>query len=371
MTKKLGVITLVLVFVVMLAVQTAGPAAAQTSNSISVSGSSAAMDFPLSLNFSAHVSSQVNITDIRLKYEVDQVSFARVTSEAFIKFTPASTVNARYTLDMRKVGGLPPGTSLNFWWSIKDVGGNVLDTQAQPFEVKDNRFTWKQLAEGKIKLFWYKGDDSFARSLMSTAQQSLVDMDRNTGASPPDIVSIFIYNGSQDLQGSMIYPSEWTGGVAFTSYNVVAIGISPDNLNWGKGAMAHELTHIVMNQVTFNPYHGLPVWLNEGLAMYSEGPLDDQFSVPLSKALSGGSLISVRSISSPFSADSTKATLSYAESYSLVDFLVKTFGSAEMLDLLETFKQGSTYDGAFQNVYGLDMDQLEKDWKSYLSRNSK
>jgi hypothetical protein len=358
---------LILVLLIILAVQAVIPSSAQSQSAIAVTNSSAVMDFPLNLNFSARVSSQVNITDIRLKYKVDQMSFASVISEAFIKTQPSPAVNARYTLDMRKVGGLPPGTTLNYWWSVKDAGGNVLDTQAQPFEIKDNRFTWKQLNEGKINLYWYKGDDAFARALMSTAQQALINLARDTGATPPKTIDIYIYNGSQDLQGSMIYPSEWTGGVAFTTYNVVAIGISPDNLNWGKGAMTHELTHIVINQVTFNPYHGLPIWLNEGLAMYSEGPLTEQFSGPLAKAISGKTLISVRSISSPFSADANKANLSYAESSSLVDFLIKTQGADKMLDLLNTFKEGSTYDGAFQKVYGWDMDQLEKDWKAYLA----
>jgi hypothetical protein len=369
MNKKIAAnVALVLVMLVVLAVQAVAAPPLQDQSAISVTNSQAVMDFPLNLNFSARISSQVNIADVRLKYEVKQMSFARVISEAFIKLTPSPAVNARYTLDMRKVGGLPPGTTLNFWWSVKDAGGNVLDSQTQPFEIKDNRFTWKQMSAGKINLFWYKGDDSFARALMDTAQQSLINLARDTGASPPEAIDIYIYNGSQDLQGSMIYPSEWTGGVSFNSYNVIAIGISPDNLKWGKSAMTHELTHIVINQVTFNPYHGLPVWLNEGLAMYSEGPLEKQFSVPLAEAVSGKTLISVRSISSPFSADTSKANLSYAESSSLVSYLIKTYGADRMLDLLNVFKQGSTYDGAFQKVYGWDMDQLEKEWKASLAK---
>jgi hypothetical protein len=368
MTKKVIIAALALVLFLALMSPLAAPAAAQTQGQISVTNSSAVMDFPLALNFSARVSSPDDITEIRLKYTVDQMSFAAVVSEAFVKFTPSATVKAGYSLDMRKVGGLPPGTNVNFWWLVKDAGGAVLETQPAGYQIKDNRYTWQNLSEGKISLFWYKGDAAFARALMSTAQQALATLASDTGASPPRTINIYIYNGSQDLQGSMIYPSEWTGGVAFTSYNIVAIGITPDNLNWGQGAMSHELTHIVMHQVTFNPYNGLPVWLNEGLAMYSEGELTSQFSVPLARAVSDGTLISVRSISSPFSADSARANLSYAESESLVEFLIKGYGPGKMQELLDTFQQGSTYDGAFQKVYGFDMDGLEKLWKSALAK---
>jgi hypothetical protein len=368
MIKKVIVASLVLVLFLTLLSSLPASAAAQSQGQIAVTNSSAVMDFPLALNFSARVSSQADIAEIRLRYTVDQMSFASVTSEAFIKFTPSSAVKAAYTLDMRKVGGLPPGTNLNFWWQVKDASGAELETQPAGYQIKDNRYSWQNLSEGKISLFWYKGDAAFARALMSTAQQALATLASDTGASPAKTINIYIYNGSQDLQGSMIYPSEWTGGVAFTNYNIVAIGIPPDNLTWGQGAMSHELTHIVMNQVTFNPYHGLPVWLNEGLAMYSEGALTSQFTVPLAKAVSDGTLISVRSISSPFSADSGKANLSYAESESLVEFLIKGYGPGKMLELLNTFQQGSAYDGAFQKVYGFDMDGLETLWKSALAK---
>jgi hypothetical protein len=369
MIKKVVLFSLVLVLLFSLLSTVQAPASAQTPGGISVSNSSAVMDFPLSLNFTARVSAQTAIAEIRLRYVVDQMSFARVTSEAFVKFTPSATVNAAYSLDMRKVGGLPPGTSLDYWWLVKDAGGALLETQPDHYQIKDNRYQWQRISEGKINLFWYKGDAAFARALMSTAQQSLAKMAADTGASPAKNIDIYIYNGSQDLQGSMIYPNEWTGGVAFTSYNVVAIGISPDSLTWGQGAMSHELTHIVINQVTFNPYSGLPVWLNEGLAMYSEGPLTSQFSVPLANAVSAGNLISVRSISSPFSADSGKANLSYAESYSLVNFLVKQYGADKMSQLLNTFQQGSDYDEAFQKTYGFNLDGLQTGWKASLSRS--
>src|SRR3972149_7875110 len=91
----------------------------------------------------------------------------------------------------------------------------------------------------------------------------------NTGAELKDPVRLYIYASSADLQGAMIFPQEWTGGVAFSEYGIVIIGITPDaaGLEWGKGTISHELTHLVVNQVTFNPYNYLPTWLNEGLAM--------------------------------------------------------------------------------------------------------
>jgi hypothetical protein len=166
----------------------------------------------------------------------------------------------------------------------------------------------------------------------------------------------------------MVYPQEWTGGVAFTGYGIMAIGIAPSNIDWGKTAIVHELTHLVINQMTLNPYNSLPTWLNEGLAMYSEGLLGPEFTTYLSKAVAEDSLISVQSLSSPFSALAGEAYLSYAQSYSLVEFLISSYGRDKMLELLSTFKQGSGYDDALQRVYGFDMDGLDRLWRDYVTK---
>ena len=179
-------------------------------------------------------------------------------------------------------------------------------------------------------------------------------------------IRIYIYASAGDLQGAMIFPREWTGGVAFTEFGTIAIGISPNQLDWGKKALVHELTHLVVHQATFSPYGELPTWLDEGLAMYNEGELDPYFRAYLGKAISEGKLISVRSLCSPFSAEPEKAYLSYAQSYSLVEYLLRNYGENKMLNLLTLFKEGDTYDGALTQVYGFDIDGLDSHWRETL-----
>ena len=152
--------------------------------------------------------------------------------------------------------------------------------------------------------------------------------------------------------------------MAFPQYGVVSIGIgtSSSDLAWGKRTIAHELTHLVTGQVTANPYGDMPTWLNEGLSMYAEGPLESTFTMALASALKDNSLISVRSLASPFSTDSNKAYLSYAESYEIVAYLIDRYGRDNMLELLSTFAEGTTYDDALLQVYGFTMDGLNDEW---------
>jgi len=75
----------------------------------------------------------------------------------------------------------------------------------------------------------------------------------------------------------------------------------------------------------------------------------------------------VQSLSSPFSAYAEESLLSYAQSYSLLDFLITNYGQEKMLELLNTFRQGSSYDGALEKVYGFDMDGLDALWRNYIT----
>jgi len=363
MIKKAGLIGLV--FGLLLGV--ISPVPVQAQGGLTVLDSSTQIAFPDELNFSLSARSNVNITDIRLHYTVDRLSFAQVTSEVYVEFEPATAVEAEWTWDMRRTGGLPPGTSVAYWWTVEDAQGNRVATAPARVHFDDTRYRWQSLTEGNVNLRWYKGDESFARGLMAVAQETLTRLAEDTGAVLERPVDIYIYADSQELQGSLIFPQEWTGGVAFTRFGIIAIGIPPNQLEWGKRAMSHELAHLVIHQMTFNPYIELPTWLDEGLAMYAEGSLEFVFFNRLNQAVVEGTLISVRSLASPFSAHAEESVLAYAQSYSLVEFLINSYGQSRMLELLLTFKEGSGYDAALEKVYGFDMDGLDSLWRGQFA----
>ncbi len=363
MIKKTGILALVFCLLLVLL----SPSLVQAQGGLVVLDSSAEADFPSGLNFSLSAESGVNITDIRLCYSVDRISYAQVTSEAYIEFVPATTVDVSWTLEMVKIGGLPPGSSLEYWWLVEDASGEKVETASAQVQFDDTRYSWDSLTEGRVIIYWYEGSESFVQELMAAAQQALARLAEDTGAELEKPAKIYIYADVQDLQGAMIYPEEWTGGAAFTRHGTIVIGIAPMNLYWGKRAIAHELAHLVIHQMTLNPYSGLPTWLDEGLAVYAEGVAAPGYTSYLEQAIAEDNLISVRSLSSPFSAYAEEAILAYAQSYSLVEFLISSYGQGKMLELLNTFSQGSNYDAALETTYGFDMDGLDTLWREHVT----
>ena len=355
----------VLVLAICIAV-TAGMVPVQAQGGLRITDTSIEAAFPLKLSFNISVESDADITDIRLHYRVERRHLVDVTSEAYLEFTPSRTVEVDWDWDMRRTGGLPPGTSIEYWWTVEDASGDSIETEPLVVQFEDDRFQWQSLAEGQVTVYWYRGTTSFAGDIMETVQEALYWLAQDTGVSLTEPIRIYIYGSSTDLRGSMIFPQEWTGGVFFTRYGCIAIGISPTNLTWGRRAIAHELTHLVIHQMTLNPYGGIPNWLDEGLAMRSEGTMGREFQTYLDRAIARDSLFSVRSLASPFSTDAEKSYLSYAQSYSLVEYLISTYGKDRMFELLDTLSEGSTYDGALARVYGFNSDGLERLWREYL-----
>ena len=300
----------IIIVLVVLSLGLMAPAAGGADD-LAINAQNPVIDFPMSITFSASVTGASDIVDVRLHYIVERQGFARIVSEIKPSFTASRSVTANWVWDMRMTGGMPPGTNIDYWWTATAADGTEQETLPGSLTLQDNRYDWKSLDEGMVTLYWYYGNDDFARELMDATQGALTRLSDTAGAELAEPVDLYIYKDATALQGALIFAQEWTGGVAFPQYGVVSIGIgtSSSDLAWGKRTIAHELTHLVTGQVTANPYGDMPTWLNEGLSMYAEGPLESTFTMALASALKDNSLISVRSLASPFSTDSNKAYL--------------------------------------------------------------
>jgi hypothetical protein len=367
MFKKIGNLAVVLALVVSL-LAGLSPGLLLAAGDITVVSSTATPQFPSSLTFSLQATAAANIVDVRLHYIVERESFVRVVTEQKPGFSSSRNITTVYTWDMRQSGGLPAGTVVYYWWTITDSAKNISNTSQQKVSFDDTRFSWRTLKGSNITLYWYSGNTAFAQTLLDKSLASLATLATNTGAQLNRPVAIYIYDNSTDMKGAMIFAQEWTGGATYPPYSTIVIGINSSNLEWGKGALVHELTHMVNYQMTNNPYSSMPTWLDEGLAMYSQGSLDSTFEVSLVSAIAQGRLFTVRSMASPFSTDAALSYQEYAQSYSLIEFLVSRYGQTKMAALLQAFQDGNTYDGAILQVYGFDMDGLNKLWLTYATQ---
>ncbi len=356
----------VLTFIVVLVAESTGRQAQAQGLTVQVSDERAEIRFPETVTFQAILQSDTDIQEITLEYGVDMQTCGTVVAKAFPQFTPAKRVPVEWTWEMKQSGSLPPGASIWWHWIVTDASGQQGVTPDQEITWLDNKHKWQTTSGDNINLHWYEGKQDFGQELHAAAVQALNRLEQDAGLATEMPIDIYIYADYNDLGDAILYEPSWTGGVAFPENNIVIIGISPGNLDWGKRTEAHELTHVLVGHLTFSCLGDVPTWLNEGLAVYSEGTLEDYSMQQLEDAIKNDELFPVRSLSGGFSEIVDKMELSYSQSYSIVKFLIEEYGRDKMNDLLVALRDGETIDAALQQVYGFNVEGLEDAWRASI-----
>ena len=324
------------------------------------------IQFPNTITFRAKITGNDNITSVVLEYGSEQLTCGDVVAKAFPEFTPGKSVDVQWTWDMRQSGSLPPGATIWWRWHYTDENGKETVSDQQTIAWLDSEHNWKTVKKDKLNLHWYSGNQSFAQELLDAAQSGLDFNRTKSGLAAEAPIDLYIFANTNDLKDAILYEPSWTGGQAFPDHDIVIIGISKNDLEWGKDAIVHELTHVLVGHLTFSCLGAVPTWLNEGLAVYSEGELDAASQTQLDEAIKADTLLTVRSLSAGFSEVSDKAYLSYSQSFSIVKFLVETYGQEKMTALLIALRDGATVDDALTQTYGFNIEGLEDEWRQAI-----
>jgi hypothetical protein len=324
------------------------------------------LNFPDSITFRATIQSDSPIASVTLEYGTNQLTCGAVVAKAFPKFTPGNITEVEWTWEMRQSGSLPPGATI--WWRWRYTDANSMESLSEQKILTwlDTRHNWQTITSGFINLHWYFGNQTFAQELLNAAETGLARLENDAGLQPDKPIHLYIYANTNDMKDAILYEPSWTGGMAYSEHDIVIIGISQRDLEWGRTTIAHELTHVLVGHLTFSCLGDVPTWLNEGLAVYSEGGLDPASEAQLNEAISNDQLLTVRSLSGGFSEVPSRAYLSYSQSYSLVKYLIETYGQEKMNSLLIALRDGTTIDGALLKVYGFDIEGLEDAWRGAI-----
>ncbi len=352
----LGIVLLLLLFAAF-----AVPASAQEPWTDAQTYASA--DFGASVTFGLQAQASSPVETLELFFQLEgELARNRIEVD-----TAASTrVNVEWMWSLYP-GEIPPGRVISYWWRGQMENGGVLETEHATVDYADQRFDWQERQAGNVYLYWYGTGATNAQNLMNAAEDAVARLEESTGATSQKPVRIFVYNSQSDMSLAIPSRSEsydqyiLTLGMAMSGDTIVILGSE----SGVERTMAHEMSHILIGQFTDNPLGGLPTWLDEGLAMYAEGDLRGDNQRELDRAIRDNTLISVRSLSG-YPGDPNMVDLFYGEVYSVVDFLIDTYGPEKMDQLLQTFREGVYQEDALQEVYGFGLDELDDQWREAI-----
>lgn len=329
-------------------------------DAVDFGSSSATSDFLNGITF--HLEAEVDAPpqDIRLIYEVAPDG---IRTTAVPDCTGDRAIACTFQLAATPRNALIPGAEVTYFWRITSAADVVHESDSQEVTYVDSRFDWQTINDDIITV-WYTGSQDDAQSLLSAARESL---DRNSALLQTTVgfpLKVFFYPSAREMAPAILSDNAagviTLGEVVYSNTAMVAADAEPLDI------ARHEITHIVVRKAVPPPF-GVPDWLNEGLAVYSQSePLGDERRA-VESAIESNSIISVRAMSSATSgSQSNKVSLFYGESWSLVTYLIETYGDQKFADLFRAFAGGSTTSEALQAVYGFNEDGLENEWRDAM-----
>jgi len=264
-------------------------------------------------------------------------------------------------------GFLLANTPIRARWRLV-AADDPTDVQVGP-EVKvtyaDDRFTWKTEAGDVVRVHWTEGSAAFGRRALRIAEEAVADSSKLLGVTETEPIDFYIYADENDFRAA-IGPGirESVGGLAVASIRTLFALIPPAQIDdaWVGIVIPHELTHLVFNTASKNPYHSPPHWLNEGLADYVSQGYDRDYRNAVGDAARGGDLIPLDGLIGQFPTTSSRFYLAYAESVSAVDYMVRTYSTDALVTLIRSYADGRTDDEAFSAALGVDATAFADAW---------
>lgn len=160
---------------------------------------------------------------------------------------------------------------------------------------------------------------------------------------------------------------QWAVGVAYPDLNLMVIrsprlvaGTQENPLE----TFTHELSHLILAR-QFGKYP-IPRWLNEGLAMYEAYEWSPSQDLLMARAVLSERLISLDQLTQVFGGESFEIQLAYLQSYSLVNYLISTYGREDFHSFVLQLAGGQPFEQALQETFLLSPQSFEDGWKRYL-----
>ncbi|MGA2774619.1 MAG: peptidase MA family metallohydrolase [Candidatus Omnitrophota bacterium] len=180
---------------------------------------------------------------------------------------------------------------------------------------------------------------------------------------------VYVYDDSRDYHVSTKQP-QWASG----STHIIQKKIEtyPGEEGFFETVLPHEMGHIVFREfVGFNNM-AVPMWLDEGVAMYQERGRGLNANSYLRQAMREGNFMNIFELSTynvESSTDNKKVEIYYIESLSMVVYLIKEFGREKFVLFCQNLRDKQNLERAVAASYNFsNLKELDSAWQEYIKK---
>ena len=348
--------------------QAAGHTPSKDESLATISTESHSINFPVNISFELIGKSHIQIDEILFYYQLTNTNvrgYGYTSITGIDSATDQHEFRAVFKLSTSGSSYIPSGTNISYHFEIDYKDGEKQSTDPVSFDYLDPKYSWQKLESETITVFWHDVAESKIEEAILKSEAVLNQVSDLLEVNQKPLIRAVVINSQKESVESFPKISlsatrdSIYGGFAFQEYGVFIIrGVNVDG-------MIHEATHLLLAQKMGSPLAQVPAWLSEGISMYFE--IDNNHRrrtaeiAYLQKKL--------RPISSMESVPSRSLDirLFYAHSQEMVRYLIDIEGREKFLRLLGQIDSGVRADSAVIDVYGKNLDDLDKSWQATLS----
>jgi hypothetical protein len=233
---------------------------------------------------------------------------------------------------------------------------------------------WQKQETQHFILYYQRNDHLLAGYIMDRAEDDYKRIIEDIGIDPGIKARIYIApdrSSYRALQPRGEKTHEWSIGVFYPHQNLILL-LSPKAQKAThpdlQQIMAHELTHFILYTVTREKGIALPIWLHEGLAMYEAEQWNWHYRRIMAQTALTRSFLPLSSLTKGFPPEKRLADRAYAQSISLIAYIINKHGADYLNRLIRDLVEGKQPAEAFFHVFGIPLEDFEKNWHVYLRR---
>jgi len=241
-----------------------------------------------------------------------------------------------------------------------------------PFAVFADNQGWQILKSTHFLVYYKDASENSLDQLTQKAEECYNSITEDLGFSRFNFwtwdnrAKIYLFNNQEEYKKET-NAADWSAGeAAVGSKTIMTFVTAPGFLD---NILPHELAHIIFNEMVGFNNPAVPLWLNEGVASYQEKDIS-LVKADLSGKLKQGKFINLDELSRTEvsgSKDRAKVELFYAESYSLVKYLISEFGKDRFVFFCQNLRDDKNLATALSKTYSFTgMEDFESGWKEYI-----
>ncbi len=325
-------------------------------------------NYPKDVTFRLGASAPTNIVDVTLRFKLAGQNSSALGKPEPADLTAGTKISTKVKVNTTPgISAITVGNEFVYQWEITQADGTVTLGKEERFLYLPSGREWKSLSNSVGIVYFTGSRESLVQKLLDAMDvvsrehgQKLLKV---TLGKPVKVVLLGTAEDVKEAQAGK--------GTTFDNSGVVTCGFRPSNvddliistISCGGAepidTVRHEFGH-VLNAAAGQGLVGLPLWVDEGLAVYAQEKKTDYESA-YRAAQRGNRLIPFRQMTLAIS-DPNQTILQYGQALAMVSYLIDKYTPAKLNELMAATKSNTRFDEALKKVYGFDIDGFEKEF---------